>query len=170
MIELSHANYYHSPVGIIQIKISGGYVNELIYCNDDAEETPDEIKLPESDKNVLQNCLKQFDDYFSGKREIFDLPLRQEGTAFQHRVWNELIKIPFGKTISYLQLAQQLGDEKSIRAAASANGRNKLNIIVPCHRVIGSDGKLIGYGGGLPRKKWLLDHENKYANGVTLLF
>ena len=89
---------------------------------------------------------------------------------FQQKVWNELVKIPFGKTISYLKLAQRLGDVKSIRAAASANGRNKLNIIVPCHRVIGSDGSLIGYGGGLPRKKWLLEHESKYKTGVSLLF
>ncbi len=80
------------------------------------------------------------------------------------------MQIPFGKTISYMQLAQRLGNIKSIRAAASANGRNQLSIAVPCHRVIGSDGSLTGYGGGLPRKKWLLDHENKYANGVTLLF
>ena len=80
------------------------------------------------------------------------------------------MKIPYGKTISYLQLAQRLGDVKSIRAAASANGRNKLSIIVPCHRVIGADGKLAGYGGGLPRKKWLLDHEAKFENGVSLLF
>ena len=170
MIKQSFTNFYHSPIGIILIKISGGYVNELIYSNEDAEELPGEIKLSAADKNVLQNCIKQFDEYFSGKRKIFDLPVKQEGTVFQQKVWSELIKIPFGKTISYLQLAQQLGDAKSIRAAASANGRNKLNIIVPCHRVIGSDGSLIGYGGGLPRKKWLLDHENKYANGVSLLF
>ena len=80
------------------------------------------------------------------------------------------MQIPYGKTISYLQLAQRLGNVKAIRAAASANGRNQLCIVVPCHRVIGSDGSLTGYGGGLPRKKWLLDHENKYANGVSLLF
>lgn len=170
MINHRYATYYHSPVGIIQIKISGGYVNELIYRNDDAEETPGEIQLSAPDKNVLQNCIKQFDEYFSGKRKIFDLPVRQEGTEFQQRVWNELSKIAFGKTIGYLQLAKQLGDAKSIRAAASANGRNKLNIIVPCHRVIGSDGSLTGYGGGLPRKKWLLDHENKIEHGVSMLF
>ncbi len=107
---------------------------------------------------------------FQEKEKYLILPLKQEGTEFQQKVWSELIKIPYGKTISYLQLAQRLGDVKSIRAAASANGRNKLNIIVPCHRVIGSDGSLVGYGGGLPRKKWLLEHENKYANGVSLLF
>lgn len=162
--------FYYSPLGIIKIKISGSCINELIYINDESESLSEIIKLSAEDKKVLKKCITQFDEYFSGKRKIFDLPLKQEGTEFQQKVWKELIKIPFGKTISYLQLAQQLGDAKSIRAAASANGRNKLNIIVPCHRVIGSDGSLIGYGGGLPRKKWLLDHENKFANGVSLLF
>src|SRR5450432_3151220 len=161
--------FYHSPIGIIKIKISGSHVNELIYVNDESEISSETIELAE-DKKILQKCIAQFDEYFSGRRNIFELPVEQEGTVFQQKVWNELIKIPFGKTISYLQLAQRLGDVKSIRAAASANGRNKLNIIVPCHRVIGSDGSLTGYGGGLPRKKWLLDHENKYANGVSLLF
>ena len=162
--------FYHSPVGIIKIKISGNYVNELLYINDESELMRESTKLSSEERQVLDKCIAQFDEYFSRKRKIFDLPVKQEGTEFQQKVWNELIKIPYGKTISYLQLAQQLGDVKSIRAAASANGRNKLNIIVPCHRVIGSDGSLVGYGGGLPRKKWLLDHENKYANGVSLLF
>ncbi len=162
--------FYHSPVGIIKIKISGSYVTELLYINNESEIKTEAIELSAEEKKVLNKCINQFDEYFSGKRKVFDMPVKQEGTVFQQKVWNELIKIPYGKTISYLQLAQQLGDVKSIRAAASANGRNKLNIVVPCHRVIGSDGSLVGYGGGLPRKKWLLDHENKYANGVSLLF
>ena len=162
--------FYHSPVGIIQIKISNNYISELIYVDDKRETQSEKIKLAVSEIDLLKKCVTQFDDYFSGKRKTFDLPIQQSGTAFQQKVWNELIRIPFGKTISYLQLAQKLGDAKSIRAAASANGRNKLNIIVPCHRVIGSDGKLVGYGGGLPRKKWLLEHEAKFENGVSLLF
>ncbi len=162
--------FYHSPLGIIKIKIFGNYICELLYVNDESEIAHESIKLSTEEKKVSGKCISQFDEYFSGKRKIFDLPVKQGGTVFQQKVWNELIKIPYGRTISYLQLAQQLGDVKSIRAAASANGRNKLNIIVPCHRVIGSNGSLVGYGGGLPRKKWLLDHENKYANGVSLLF
>jgi methylated-DNA-[protein]-cysteine S-methyltransferase len=162
--------FYHSPIGIINIKISDSHVNELIYINDESEVPSEAIKLAPGGKEILQKCITQFDEYFSGRRKVFELPVKQEGTPFQQKVWNELIKIPFGKTVSYLQLAQRLGDVKSIRAAASANGRNKLNIIVPCHRVIGSDGSLTGYGGGLPRKKWLLEHENKYANGASLLF
>jgi methylated-DNA-[protein]-cysteine S-methyltransferase len=162
--------FYHSPLGIINIKISGGHVSGLLYIKDELEIVSETIKLSAEDEKVLQTCITQFDEYFSGRRKLFDLPVKQDGTGFQQKVWDELVKIPFGKTINYLQLAQRLGDAKSIRAAAAANGRNKLNIIVPCHRVIGSDGSLTGYGGGLPRKKWLLDHENKYANGVSLLF
>ncbi len=161
---------YHSPVGIIKIKVSGNYICELLYIDEETKSSSGDDELPSKEKKILQKCIKQFDEYFSGKRKIFDLPVQQTGTAFQQKVWKELITIPFGKTISYLQLAQRLGDSKSIRAAASANGRNKLNIIVPCHRVIGSDGSLVGYGGGLARKKWLLNHENKFANGVSLLF
>ncbi|HSQ43984.1 MAG TPA: methylated-DNA--[protein]-cysteine S-methyltransferase, partial [Ginsengibacter sp.] len=135
--------FYHSPLGIIKITISAGYINELIYIDEESASLPETIKLSTDDNKVLKKCIAQFDEYFSGKRKIFNLTVKQNGTSFQQKVWNELIKIPYGKTIRYLQLAQRLGDEKSIRAAASANGRNKLNIVVPCHRVIGSDGTLV---------------------------
>jgi methylated-DNA-[protein]-cysteine S-methyltransferase len=162
---------YNSPLGIIKIKISDIYIHELTFLNEEKEEIQNEtIELSAGGKKILQKCIKQLDEYFSGNRKIFDLPIQQKGTPFQQNVWNKLIQIPFGKTISYMQLAQQLGNVKAIRAAASANGRNNLCIVVPCHRVIGSDGSLTGYAGGLSRKKWLLDHENKYANGVSLLF
>ena len=102
----------------------------------------------------------QLKDYFSGIRTDFNFKLNPKGTDFQQKVWQELGNIPFGKTISYLDLAKKLGDPKVIRAAASANGKNPLWIVVPCHRVIGTDGSLTGYAGGLWRKKWLLEHEN----------
>jgi len=102
---------------------------------------------------------KQLDDYFQKKQWTFDVKLNPGGTDFQKRVWSELQKIPFGKTISYLKLAQNLGDEKTIRAAASANGKNPISILIPCHRVIGKDGSLTGYAGGLHRKKFLLELE-----------
>lgn len=108
----------------------------------------------------LQNAVLQLKEYFDGQRTDFELTLNPSGTDFQKKVWTELLKIPFGKTVSYLDIAKKLGDPKTIRAAASANGKNPLWIIVPCHRVIGSDGSLTGYAGGLWRKKWLLDHEN----------
>jgi methylated-DNA-[protein]-cysteine S-methyltransferase len=108
---------------------------------------------------AIQSCLKQLDEYFKGKRKKFNLPLKMEGTPFQIRVWKELSKIPFGKVISYKELAQKVGKPKAFRAVGNANGKNKFPIILPCHRVIASDGTLGGYGLGLPRKKKLLDHE-----------
>lgn len=110
--------------------------------------------------NSLKLCVKQLQEYFDGNRTAFGLKLNPKGTEFQKKVWKELVKIPYGKTVSYLDLAKKLGDAKAIRAVASANGKNPLWIIVPCHRVIGSDGSLTGYAGGLHRKQWLLNHEN----------
>ena len=108
----------------------------------------------------LQEAVTQIQDYFVGKRKEFNFTIQPSGTAFQRSVWEELRNIPYGKTISYLDLAKKLGDPKVIRAAATANGKNPMLIAIPCHRVIGSDGSLTGYSGGLWRKKWLLEHEN----------
>ena len=134
----------------------------------------DRSKKPEGNKKVLPplliNCTEQLIQYFNGQRRQFELPLNQEGTPFQLGVWNELIAIPYAKTISYLDLARRTGDTKATRAVANANGKNNIAIIVPCHRVIGSNKELVGYGGGLWRKKWLLDHEMKIAYGVQTLF
>jgi methylated-DNA-[protein]-cysteine S-methyltransferase len=113
-------------------------------------------EIPEN----LKEAVSQLKDYFDGKRTDFTFKLNPKGTDFQQKVWQELLNIPFGKTINYLDLAKKLGDPKVIRAAASANGKNPLWIVVPCHRVIGTDGSLTGYAGGLWRKKWLLEHEN----------
>lgn len=109
---------------------------------------------------VLQEAVTQLNDYFEGKRTDFTFKLNPSGTEFQQKVWKGLLEIPFGKTMSYLELSKKLGDVKAIRAVASANGKNPLWIVVPCHRVIGTDGSLTGYAGGLWRKKWLLEHEN----------
>ena len=108
----------------------------------------------------LAAAAHQLEAYFRGKLKEFTLDLNPQGTDFQKKVWNKLREIPYGKTTSYLALSRELGDEKAIRAVASANGKNPLWIIIPCHRVIGSDGSLTGYAGGLHRKKWLLDLEN----------
>ncbi|NRR91538.1 methylated-DNA--[protein]-cysteine S-methyltransferase [Winogradskyella undariae] len=109
----------------------------------------------------LEDCANQLQDYFEGTLKTFNLNLNPEGTEFQKKVWKLLVDIPLGKTISYLQLSKQLGDPKAIRAVANANGKNPLWIIVPCHRVIGSNGSLTGYAGGLHRKQWLLNHESE---------
>lgn len=121
-----------------------------------------EEKVTEVIPRPLQACVHQLKDYFEGLRTRFDLNLNPEGTHFQKRVWKTLQTIPYGKTLSYLELSQQLGDVKAIRAVANANGKNPLWVVVPCHRVIGSDGNLTGYAGGLHRKQWLLQHESPY--------
>jgi methylated-DNA-[protein]-cysteine S-methyltransferase len=108
----------------------------------------------------LKEAINQLQDYFNGKRTSFDFKLNPQGTEFQQKVWQALLDIPFGKTVSYMDITKKLGDVKAIRAVASANGKNPLWIVVPCHRVIGTDGSLTGYAGGLWRKKWLLEHEN----------
>lgn len=110
--------------------------------------------------SLLQPAVAQLNDYFSGNRKSFDLNLNPEGTPFQKRVWDTLSQVPYGKTISYMELAVLLGDPLAIRAVAAANGKNPIWILIPCHRVIGSDGSLTGYAGGLGRKKWLLNHES----------
>ena len=119
--------------------------------------------LEEGDNVHLQNLRKQLDDYFNGDLKKFTVPLVTPGTDFQQEVWKELLEIPFGKTRSYQEQADALNKPDSVRAVANANGMNRISIVIPCHRVIGSDGRLTGYGGGLKRKKWLLDHEKKYS-------
>ena len=120
----------------------------------------DEGEVSEKIPSVLQNAVSQLNDYFENKRTSFDFKLNPKGTDFQQKVWQSLLQIPFGKTRTYLEQSKVLGDVKAIRAVASANGKNPLWIVVPCHRVIGTDGSLTGYAGGLWRKKWLLEHEN----------
>lgn len=158
--------YYASPMGIIKISGTDTFISEVHFCKEDFIAPP---ALPPPHQ-LLQNCKEQLFQYFNGQRQVFDLPLAQKGTNFQQGVWQLLTQIPFGKTINYLDLARQTGDAKATRAVANANGKNVIAIIVPCHRVIGSNGTLTGYAGGLWRKKWLLEHEAKLANGVQLLF
>lgn len=119
--------------------------------------SPDATSTAESP--VLRAAAAQLDAYFAGELREFDLPLAPAGTRFQRQVWDELGRIPFGETISYKELATRLGDPRKVRAVGLANGRNPHSIVVPCHRVIGADGSLVGYGGGLERKQWLLEHE-----------
>lgn len=121
-----------------------------------------EEKITDSIPKELEDCATQLHEYFKGKRKQFSLKLNPKGTDFQKKVWSQLDSIPFGTTVSYLELSKQLGDVKAIRAVANANSKNPLWIIVPCHRVIGSDGSLTGYAGGLHRKQWLLEHESPF--------
>ena len=144
--------YIRTPLGIAKITGDDNGISGISASNEGECST----KTP----TILKEAVSQLQDYFEGKRTKFDLKINPKGTEFQQKVWQELMNIPFGKTINYLDLAKKLGDPKVIRAAASANEKNPLWIVVPCHRVIGTDGSLTGYAGGLWRKKWLLEHEN----------
>lgn len=156
-------SYLESPVGTLELKTSEDAVLAVIFVENSKNS---DTELPE----IAKSLAKQLKEYFDGSLLKFDLKLDPQGTDFQKRVWKELTNIDFGKNASYQDMANMLGDPKVIRAAASANGKNPISIIIPCHRVIGKDGSLTGYAGGLHRKKWLLDHENKLANGVLELF
>ena len=125
---------------------------------------------PYTTNPILNQCAQELQEYFTEKRMFFTIPLSLSGTDFQIRVWEKLQEIPYGETTTYLKMARNLGDEKSIRAAASANGKNPIAIIVPCHRVIGTNGDLVGYAGGLDKKKWLLEHEGAINRNQLQLF
>ncbi len=164
--------YYRSPVGTIFIKSNDEVIEEVLFTNTmkEVKVNEDEIEFKTNYSSPIKDCIQQLDDYFAGERKQFQLAITQPGTAFQQNVWNSLLHIPFGKTISYLELSKRIGNVKAIRAVGMCNGRNRICIIVPCHRVIGSNGKLVGYGGDLWRKKWLLDHEAKFESGIQELF
>jgi len=155
----------HTPVGLIGLYSDGVKIVKVHFEEPGSVVETKEEKLPE----CLEICALQLEEYFAGKRSVFELPLAAEGTEFQQKVWRQLMKIPFGKTICYADMAGKLGDPKLIRAAASANGKNPIAIIIPCHRVIGANGDLVGYAGGLPIKKWLLEHEMKHYSGISQL-
>ena len=145
----------NTPLGIAKITGDVDGIAAVSVLN--SNETISDI-IPEE----LQDCVYQLQEYFQRTRNSFNLKLNPQGTDFQKNIWRLLQAIPFGKTLSYLELSKQFGDVKAIRAVANANGKNPLWIIVPCHRVIGSDGSLTGYAGGLSRKQWLLEHESPY--------
>jgi methylated-DNA-[protein]-cysteine S-methyltransferase len=150
---------FDSPLGTLIAVAAGGALNGLYF--DDQRYLPSLPADAREDRAapLLARCRRQLDEYFRGERRAFDLPLAPEGTGFQRRVWTEIARIPFGKTITYAELAKRAGAPGSARAAGSATGRNPLGIIVPCHRVVGSDGSLTGYAGGIPRKTRLLEIE-----------
>lgn len=146
--------YYNSPIGYLEVVTSD---TVLLKCNFIEREKTSSKNSP----RIMNDALKQLESYFDGTLLEFSLNLELSGTDFQKEVWKKLQKIPFGRTITYKELADKVGKKKAIRAVGSANGRNPISIIIPCHRVIGSDGKLRGYGGGIEKKKWLLDFESK---------
>ncbi len=149
----------NTVVGTLKIIVDNQELVAILWDN----EKPNRVTLDHMEEDSINSLLleveKQLKEYFSGKRQVFNLPLKMNGTAFQKAVWEELKKIPFGQSVSYKYIAQKLNNQKAVRAVGSANGRNPISIIVPCHRVIGANGKLSGFAGGVDRKKILLDLE-----------
>ena len=148
---------FDSPIGVLTLTGEDGYLTGLYM--DDQRHAPTGSDQWVPDDAAFEAVLGQLDAYFSGRRTDFDVPMRMRGTDFQRRVWDGLTQIPYGETWSYAQLAEKVGNPRACRAVGLANGRNPVAIIVPCHRVIGANGTLTGYGGGLDRKRWLLDLE-----------
>jgi methylated-DNA-[protein]-cysteine S-methyltransferase len=144
--------YYQTPVGVVRIIAKDGFISSISIRDE-------EVEIEPTDDPLLLKTMQQLDEYFTGERKYFDLPIKQQGTSFQQEVWEQLLTIDYGKTITYGQQSKIMNNPLGIRAIASANGKNHLWIVVPCHRVIGADGSLTGYAGGLWRKKWLLEHE-----------
>jgi len=148
-----YTSFLTTPIGLLKITSSKKEILEILFSDTFTKTSED--SLPD----IHLNCISQLNRYFSGKLSDFALALKPKGTGFQQKVWQALREIPHGRTISYQDLADRLGDPKATRAVAAANGKNKIAIIIPCHRVIGSDGTLVGYAGGLHKKEWLLQHE-----------
>lgn len=154
-----HRAFFRSPIGTVEVVGTETGLKGLQFV-------PGEPGGPSESDPVLEAALAQLDEYFLGERRGFSLRLELEGTDFQRRVWRELQKVPFGQTVSYGEVAAALGMPKAARAIGQANHHNPVSIIIPCHRVVGGDGRLVGYGGGLWRKHWLLEHEKKNAPGL----
>lgn len=155
--------YLDSPLGPLEISGDDTAVHSVLFAGAKHKPAPGRAPVPGEAPLSVQRCIAQLQAYFEGTLLDFDLSLLPKGTDFQRKVWDLLQKIPYGQTISYMELAKRLGNTKAIRAVGLANGSNPITIIIPCHRVIGSDGKLVGYGGDLWRKAWLLQHEMEYA-------
>lgn len=156
-----YTTYYQSPIGEVEICGTDKAITSVLFVDSKkyvqfvgTKKIPD-TKLPP----LISECLTQLQQYFTGKRREFTIPIELSGTPFQLSVWRILSTIPFGTTFSYRDVAKRIGNEKAVRAVGMTNSNNRINIIVPCHRVIGSTGSLTGYGGGLERKEWLLNHE-----------
>lgn len=150
--------YIDTPIGLLEVLTSEDALLAVTFVEEKAEDSPDAPA-------ILENACAQLKEYFAGERQSFDLPLLPDGTEFQKEVWNALLQVPFGRTSTYKKQSQSLGKPKAIRAVGTANGKNPIAVVIPCHRIVGSDGSLTGYASGLSRKDWLLKHEQKQTEG-----
>jgi len=149
-------DYYSSPIGTIEIIATNDSLTSVKFI-----ENINNVQQAIPKSGIINETIIQLDEYFNHKREKFNLPVQLNGTGFQVKVWNEILTIPFNRRRSYSEIAVKLGSIKKSRAVAAANGKNQLLIVIPCHRVIGENGSMVGYAGGLWRKKWLLEHESR---------
>lgn len=145
-----------APIGLLEIRATDEGITHILFVDERTEAV--------RSHPLIERCKSQLVDYFEGRRQTFDVPLAPQGTAFQQRVWMRLRDVPYGETCSYATVSSGIGSPRSHRAVGAANGRNPLSIVVPCHRVIGSNGQLTGYAGGLERKQWLLRHEQAHRD------
>ena len=152
--------YYQSPIGVLEIKSRNEKIASILFLKDGRKE--------ETITPVIKQCIQELEEYFYKGRKFFSIPIGVDGTSFQHKVWNELAQIPYGSTVSYTDISVRIGDLNSIRAVGLANGQNPISIIVPCHRVIGKNGDLVGYAGGLDKKEWLLEHEGVLSKQLKM--
>lgn len=155
---MQYRKYIDSPIGCLEVLTSKDALLAITYVeakNEDSKEAP----------AVLEKACDQLNEYFAGERQKFELPLSPDGTDFQKQVWDALLTVPFGRTSTYKKQSQSIGNPKAIRAVGTANGKNPISVVIPCHRIVGSDGSLTGYAGGLSRKDWLLKHEQKQTEG-----
>lgn len=162
MTTLVH-RHYDAPMGRLTLVASDRGLRAILWPNIDDERT--RVRLGDSVEGtspILDDAVTQLGEYFAGTRTTFELPLDLVGTTFQRRVWSGLADVPYGKTTTYGEQAAHLGDPKAVRAVASANGRNPVSIVLPCHRIVGADGSLTGFAAGLENKAWLLDHERRH--------
>lgn len=159
----AYTTYIDSPIGTLQITGTDKQLHSILFVETERRPARSEAASEGEIPAAIQETIRQLNEYFEGRRLRFDLPLQPQGTDFQQHIWNLLLDIPYGTTTSYLDISKRYGDTKAIRAVGAANGNNPITIIIPCHRVIGSNGKLVGYGGDLWRKEWLLKHEMEHA-------
>ncbi len=152
-----------TPIGYLELTTDHDYLLSVTF-------TDNYLQPSGYQPNILMETAKQIGEYFRGIRKVFNLNLQPAGTDFQIKVWEQVMKVPFGETVSYLEIAKQTGSKNNTRAVGMANGKNPIPIIIPCHRIIGLNGKLTGYAGGLDRKKWLLNHELQFSQHPNLLF
>lgn len=149
---------FESPIGIVEVTATASHIVTVDFV--------EEAQLQTEQPEVLQRAITQLREYFAGTRQVFDVPYQFNGTVFQQKVWHALTTVPYNKTASYKDIAIYIGNEKAVRAVGMTNGKNPISIIVPCHRIIGSNGKLTGYAGGVWRKEWLLHHEQQFGGAL----